>query len=585
MNFVEVWVERPKPKLLRFDCTLSSDAHTVPRFTRQNVAGLIYWLFEFDPETGPEEGGSTFPYLLDDLMEMLHGGVFSIAYPTDHGKSTLVDADTVCSLLLWPEETLNIIIKRAVETAIASAQACAFKLLRASDHFPYARPLCRWDVQTGLPQVKAGYFIEGCRLRNLGNRDRSVYPAGIASASVQGMRGRSKLDDLEDENTLKSEAKTDTLRKQVNNSIRNLQQAGPGVVPLWAVLGTAQGAQSVVLVVDEDLSGQGMVFRSIRRPQVIEDGPFKGQFLFPARQVKSKMQQGLMDPAAYDIAYNLKVPGAGRFDAEHALRTVLDPRLPLFANEGQFQEYLYNRLIEDGSRHGQGDYSGDIQREAHRMVTEELALYVGWDPATVGTYAMSLLAMLPRTRWLLRLAVDSKTSDEQADDILQWQELFPSVTVVVERDGTQDAFIDILRLKGPGTMIVPHQTHGFNKNTRHAGIPAMMGEMLVPNCWHFPYVPEDYCTDYLARLLREVRRWGPTDHPHAIPALWFPWYFDRSTRMGEEPARRRDGDNVEVFDVVLQSRRPMRDVAPTSLEPRTASQESWARRWPSLRQT
>ncbi len=588
MISIEVFTYRPYERLLTFDCESSPDGYTVPRFTRHNVSQLVYWLFEFDPEAGPEHGGSTVPYLLDDLMEILAGGVFSVAYPTDHGKSTLVDADTVISLLLWPEETLNIIIKGAVETAVAAAQSCAFKLQRASEHFPYARPLCRWDLQTGLPQVKSGYFIEGCRLRQLGNRDRSVYPAGIGSRSVQGMRGRAKLDDLEDENTLKSEAKSDSLKKQVNNSVRNLQREKPGVVPLWAIFGTPQGANSVMYVVDSDLASTGLRFRTIRRPRMIQDGSLKGQLLFPATDIKAQMQKGIMDPSAYEIAYELRVPGEGRFDGKLALDNILDSQLPLLRDQNQLREYLYERLMRDGMRHVGFQYSdsGQLAREAERMVQEELALYVSWDPATVGTFALALLAILPRTRWLLRLHMGSDESPAQADQVLEWQYLFPDVSVVVERDGQQDAFIDILRLKDPGVMVLPHTTHGYNKNTRHSGIGAMMREMLKPNCWHFPWVPEDYCRDYLDRLLSEIRRWGPTGHPHAIPALWFAWLYDKSSRMepGDEPRKPPDLD-AEAFDVVLNSRRPFQDMAPTVMrKPQTASEESWNRRWPSLRE-
>jgi len=588
MTTIEVWVDRPEPRLLSFECGLSPGGHTTPVLTRSNVSQLLYWLWEFDPEAGPEKGGSTIPYLLDDLMELLRGGVFSVAYPTDHGKSTLVDADTVISCLLWPEETLNIVIKGAKETAVASAQACAFKLQRAAEYFPYAMPLCRWDLKTGMPQVKSGFFIEGCRLRQLGERNRSVYPAGIAERAVQGMRGRAKLDDLEDENVLKSEAKSDTLKKQVSNSVRNLQREKPGTVALWAIFGTPQGANSVMYVVDTDLTSVGLRFKTIRRPRVIQSGPYKDQLLFPATDVKRAMQQGIMDPTAYDIAWELKVPGEGRFDTKLALSNILDGRFPLLANENDLKEYVYGRLIEDGQRQVGFEYgdSGQLQRAAQRMVEEELSLYIGWDPATVGTFALCLIAMLPVTRWLIRLRIDSATADEQADQVVEWQYLFPSVMVVVERDGQQDAFIDLLRLKDPAAMIIPHTTHGYNKNTRHSGIPAMMREMLRPNMWHLPWTPEDYCQEYLFRVTEEIRRWGPTAHPHGIPALWFAWYFDRQSRGSGVSEQQPKPGEVGVYDFVIDYRGPLRDVAPTATQkPATASEESWNRRWPSLRNT
>src|SRR5262245_32989373 len=443
MVTVEVWVDKPKPTLLTFECVTSPDGHIEPRLTRRNVAQLIYWLWEFDPEAGPLEGGSTIPYLLDDLMEILGGGVFSIAYPTDHGKSTLVDADTVISVILWPEETLNLIIKAAVETAIASAQACAFKLFRAAEYFPYARPLCRWDSKTGMPQVKSGFFVEGCRLRNLGERNRSVYPAGIGSRSVQGMRGRTKIDDVEDQNVLKSEAREDTLRNQINNAVRGLQVND---FALWAVLGTPQGVNSIMGVVQDNFTGVGIKFRVIRRPRVIQEGPGKGQLLFPRTETKRVMQQGIMDQTAYNIAWELKLPGEGRYDGEAALKNILDPNFPLLENETQLRDYLYERLLQDGSRHVGFAYEnyGELTRKARDAVVDDLAIYIGWDPATVGTYALCLEAILLRTRWLLRARIDSGDSVQQAEQILEWQHLFPSVSIVVERDGQQDAFIDLL---------------------------------------------------------------------------------------------------------------------------------------------
>jgi hypothetical protein len=578
MVTVEIPVDRPRPRLLTFDCEYSSMGFTVPRFTRPNLAKLIYWLWEFDPEAGPELGGSTEPYLLDDAYLLLQGGVFSVAYPTDYGKSTLVDLDTVASLLFWPEDTLNLVVKRSREAACKAAQGIAFKLLRASEHFPYARPLCRWDSRTTMPMVNDGYFIAGCRLRELGERNRSVYPAGIGQRANQGMRGRTKLDDLEDENTLKSDAATDTLHKQVNNAVRGLE--GDVDNALWAIFGTPQGANSVMHVVDRDLARMGSKFRIIRRPRIIQDGPNKGKLLFPKREIKYEMQRGIMDPGALQIAYGLVEPGAGTYDPLIALKTIPDERFSLPANENQFREYLYQRLVQS-AQGGQYDQNRAVS-EASRMVTEELVIYGGWDPATVGTYAISLMAMLPKSRWVLRFEMNSTTSDEQAERLLEWQAFFPSVYFVVERDGTQDAFIDIMRLKDPNAMVLPHTTHGYNKHTRHSGIPAMMREMSQPGVWHLPWVPEDHCVTYFELLLNEIRRWSPTAHPHGIPSLWFSWYYDKQTRIVESRDDARGSDlDVSVSDVVLFPasqglRDPLRGPRPPEPEPR------W-RRWPTVR--
>ncbi len=570
MGTVSVPVDRPQQRILSFDCERTYTGLTAPRFTRGNLAKLIYWLWEFDPEAGPELGGSTIPYLLDDAYLLLQGGIFSVAYPTDYGKSTLVDIDTVCSLLFWPEDTLNLVIKRAADTAVKAAQGCAFRLRRASEHFPYARPLCRWDVNTTLPMVKEGFFIEGCRLRDLGERNRSLYPAGIGAVAIQGMRGRTKLDDLEDENTIKSEARTDTLHKQVNNAVRGLQSDTERA--LWAIFGTPQGAASVMHVVDRDLGSMGTNFRIIRRPRIIQEGPYKGRLLFPARETKYEMQRGIMDAGALQIAYGLVELGAGQYDPQAALSAIQDPELPLLRNENELREYLYERLVQEGMRQVNTGYGvqQQVYSESQRLVQEELAIYAGWDPATVGTFAISLLAVLPRSRWVQRFLMSTATSDEQAEYILEWKAFFPRLMVVVERDGTQDAFIDMMRIKDPSALIIPHTTHGYNKNTRHTGIPGMMRELAKPGAWHLPWAPEDYCTVYFELLLNEIRRWSPVSHPHGIPSLWFSWYFDQSTRMhiatDEREQRVRSslpgGDlDVSVSDLILSPGAvPLRDV-------------------------
>lgn len=569
MVTVDIFVERPVERMLHIDCESSPGGLLVPRFTRGNLARLIIWLWEFDPEAGPEQGGATEPYLLDDAYLLLQGGIFSIAYPTDYGKSTLVDVDTVCSLLFWPEETLNLIIKRAADTAVKAAQGCAFKLKRASEHFPYARPMCRWDPSTGMPMVKDGFWIEGSRLRAMGERNRSVYPAGIGAVAIQGMRGRTKLDDLEDENTLKSAAKTDTLHKNVNNAVRGLESAKDNA--LWAIFGTPQGAASVMHVVDKDLTRMGRRYRIIRRPRIIAEGPNAGKLLFPARESKYEMQSGIMDPGALRIAYDLVELGAGQFDADFVLTQIRDRHFPRPRNEAELREYLYARLVQDARSKGHG--GNEVYVEAQRLVAEDLSIFGNWDPATTGTYAISLLAALPRSFWLLDFHMDTETSDQQADRLLEWQAFFPSITFVIERDGTQDSFIDLLRLKDPNVMVVPHLTHAQNKNVGHTSIPSMMKEMGRPGVWHFPWANDD-AEEYFALLVNEIRRWGPVSHPHGIPSLWFGWHYDKQTRVNVATDTPLD---VTVGDVVILPSVPaLRDPSgrlPAEPEPR------W-KRWP-----
>ncbi len=212
----------------------------MPFYSRQNVAILAMWLWHLDLEVTYEqdEAKPRQTYLLDDLCAALQGGVFTVAYPTDYGKSTLIDMSVVMSLVLWPQDTKNTIVKATDDAAAASLKAVYWKLHMASQALPYAAPVCR------------GFFVAGSLLREFGSRDPSVYGAGIADSSLPGRRGRAHFDDLETENTVKSEAKMDTLRKQFNSCVRLIERHDRF---LFLVAGTPQGANSVLFWVNDTL--------------------------------------------------------------------------------------------------------------------------------------------------------------------------------------------------------------------------------------------------------------------------------------------------------------------------------------------
>lgn len=555
----------------------------VPEFSRENVIGLAKWLWELDlektyrPDHPDFEGAPQETYLLDDLMMILEGGVFTLAYPTDYGKSTLIEMSCVFSLLFWPKSTSNTIVKANEDASVAAARVCWWKLTRASSCFPYARPLT--GLRQGNPEVKKGFFIQGSELRTFGGRDPSIYPAGIGDSSLPGRRGRAHFDDLETENVVKSEAKMDTLKKQFNSCVRLIQRSKR---MLFLVAGTPQGSNSIMYSIRNDFQSSQIPYKSITRPEFIQEGPHKGKLLWPAAKLKAEIQRQLMDPAAYQIAYGLKPPGSNWYDGESAVEMLKDQTMPFPQNRQEFISWYTGRLYEEITPKVGFIPELRFQADADRMVSTMVAatrFYIGWDPASTGTYSLNLLAFAPGRRFILRSLIEAGTPDEQTFVIKQWRRDFPGLTVVLEADATQLAFASILMHVDPQCPWTPHMTHGYNKDSKQIGIPSMMREFMRGD-WKLPWVNDVWGEEYFGPLMREVKRWGPVGHPHGLPACWFVWHFEMAAGGGPIESD-NDGQN-RIFGVTMQP--SMRDPQPSYPGVvRTQSDEAWNRRWPRLR--
>jgi hypothetical protein len=291
-----------------------------------------------------------------------------------------------------------------------------------------------------------------------------------------------------------------------------------------------------------------------------------------------------MDPAAYQIAYGLKPPGSGWYDGDIAIANIKDRGMPFPRNSQEFRQWLSGRLYENVQQKIGFDPKFRYQSDADKYVASTVAasrFYIGWDPASTGTHALHLLVISPAGRFILRSSVDSGTPDEQCYQIKLWRQDFPELTVVLEADATQLSFASVLMHVDPQCPWTPHQTHGYNKESKLIGIPGMMREFME-GFWHLPWVNDTWGQETFGDLLREIGRWGPVSHPHGIPSLWFVWHFEMQAggAIKPDPEGARQNPSYPV-----RMNEPLNPYQ-AALKGRSVSGEAdsaWRKRWPSFR--
>jgi hypothetical protein len=332
--------------------------------------------------------------------------------------------------------------------------------------------------------------------------------------------------------------------------------------------------------IKDDFKSLGYRYESIFRPEEIQSGPHTGKLLWPKRRVKRDIQKMLMDPTAYKIAYQLKPPGADRYDGEVASERAKAEDFAYPADENHFRQLLWQRLYERYSpRIG---FSPEFRHDAdlRRFVDQRAAksrVYIGWDPATTGTFALHVVVINPDERYVLRSVIDSGTPDEQALIIRRWRGDWPSATVILEKDAQQLAFAHVLMHVDPQCPWAPHQTTGYNKDSKFVGIPTMMQE-LQDGKWVIPWQDDDFSTMSFGDLMNEIRRWGPISHPHGLPSIWFVWHFEMASAVGVEQQAVDAGGNRD-FRVTMPG--TLSDPIQPARRPAVADDDPWSVRWPT----
>lgn len=513
-------------------------------------------------------GFRLFPWQLEDLVKLLNGGVYALMYATDHGKSMLIEIETVLNLIL-DADARNIIIKINDAAARECAEEIARKLEKASKRYPQVKPVLQWrnDIPHG---IGSGFWVEGANFLDGRNINRSVRCYGLGSRDLQGKRGRTKVDDVETEEEARSEAMRTRLEARLDSVLRTLEAETVTQNGLWAVFGTPQHDHSVYHKLPAKLASTGIPHEIIKRPAILPDG----SYLMPSRAAKIEVHRATMSKQAFASAYELRPLEAKRPTPEQIETLIKHRGMRIPRNQAEMREFVVDELARMG-----------IEPRQQLDLLAELEYFVDWDPATTGEWAGCAIARLQRHTWLLR-SFKSAGADvyDQVAHIHGYVELFPDAEIVLEKNAEQKAFKDVYEQVYPDETVELHGTFS-NKNHGNISIPAMMAEMRE-GYFHIPWADELESEEEFGDFIDEVSTWSMTAHPHIIPAVWFGWH--RSKQWEQEP---RDGTEIpaglpEVVQVIQQ--RPMmpvtlRALADAEPELKRRSSEAWSRRHVAVR--
>jgi hypothetical protein len=511
---------------------------------------------------------------LEDLCKLLNGGIYSVMYPTDFGKSMLIEIYVVLSLIR-DHRRRKIVIKINESAAEETASELALKLEKAATH---ECPVCGYDHAAVRPKIawrngepygiSSGFWIAGAERDDGRNTNKSVRCYGIGSRDLQGKRGDTCIDDLERREEATSQAERKRLVDRVSAVMRTLEDPGDDPYSLWAMFGTPQHEESVYYDLTARLAGIGIAYEQVHRPlATLLDTPFGRR-----RRQKMEIHRRTMSKSEWQAAYELR-PRYGRMTRADMVALIEDRTLPKIKNERQFYELLKRSLLVD--RPTWKDVRNWEREVLARLA--DLEIYIGWDPATTGDWACAVVAILGRHAYVLRTYLGIDDSFGQASRIRDLFLAFPSAAVVIEKNGQQKAFKDIFEVACPEAKVFGHGTFE-NKDSDKVGIPALM-EDIREGYFHLPFADEDWAEEEFGDLLLEFERYGPTAHPHIIPAIWFPWHWSRKHsvkgKVELEIARRQYEEltaNVRIQSTVTRSR-----MSAPSAALRSRSQAAWSR--------
>lgn len=513
----------------------------------------VEWLYGF----------TLLDWQLADLMEIMQGGVYAVLYPTDHGKSMLIDIDTVLAKIRDPNSR-DVIIKINDAAARETASELALKLHKAAKRYPEVEPMVTW--RGGMPHnVGPGFWIAGAEFLEGRNSNKSIRCYGLGATDLQGKRGRTKIDDIITEAQARSEAHRATVDARLDLVLRTLEAEGLEEDGLWAMFGTPQYEGSPYERIPMQLRDAGIRHRVIRRPVLKEDGTP----LMASRTIKAKVHEATMSKSAYAATYKLKPYGSKRPTLEQVEKLVKHRGFPIPRDWRDFREWLGREL----------ELRYNSRDQALKLLAD-LEFYVGWDPATTGDSAQSVIAKLQRHVWLLRTTLSGGLDPfEQSRIIGHYVDLFPDSLVVLENNAEQKAFRDVHERERPQDTVLEHGTYR-NKNHGPISIPSMMQEM-IDGYFHVPWADEEASEQEFGEFIHETKTYSLASHPHLLPAVWFGWYYS------ERAAGERDEKSaVPPGTVIIPLRQPVVPVLMPTMqlvleqeedELKKRSKEAWSR--------
>lgn len=472
-----------------------------------------------------------------DLEKLLSGGIYSLMYPTDYGKSTLIEMCVVLGLMLDPNRRF-IVIKINESAALECADELAKKLLLAFEltKDPRFKPVV--SFRNGQPWgVGRGFWIGGA-IQEGRNLNRSVHVYALGSRDLQGKRGPTLIDDVETQEEANSMAMRIQLEKRLSAVMRTLENRPDA---LWAILGTPYHETSIHFDFVTKLRGLGLRYEEIRRTPLQADGTP----LWPSMLTKMETHRRLMSKTEFAAAYELRPVSQRRFDQKQ-IESLRDRSWPLPRDEHQFRAWILEHFLRQKPDHRDAEH---WEREVRQRLLS-LEFYIGWDPATTGDWANCAIAILGRQTYVLRTQLAVGDVWEQATRIKLLFSLFPSSSVVIEKNAQQKAFRDVFEKACPEAPVFSHGTYS-NKEAPMIGMTAFASD-IREGYLHLPWADDDRSEDEFSDLVAELERYGPTAHPHIIAAMWFCWYWAHQHEI-DKPARRiRNGEPepVQRFQVL-----------------------------------
>jgi hypothetical protein len=502
------------------------------------------------------------PFQVEDTYKLLTGGIYSVMYPTDYGKSTIIEIVVVLGTILDANRR-SIVVKINESAAMECADEICRKLELAAAvmKMPEIRPVVSW--RNGIPfGVGRGFWVSGADHSGR-NSNKSVHVYALGSRDLQGKRGPTLVDDVETQEEANSLAMRLQLEKRLSAVMRTLEDS-PNA--LWAILGTPYHETSIHFDFVTKLRGIGVRYEEIRREPRQPDG----SPLWAQRAQKMEIHRRTMSKTEFAAAYELR-PVSSRRLSEQEVQDLKRKDWLIPRDEASFRNWLLDYLLRQIPPHRDPEL---WSREVLQRLTM-LEFYIGWDPATTGDWANSAIAILGRENYLLRSQLSVGDVWEQAIRIKNLYETFPSATVVIEKNAQQKAFKDVFEKACPQAPVFGHDTNS-NKDSESIGIPALMAEIREGH-FHIPWANGEASEYEFGDFVTELQQYGPTAHPHIIPSIWFCWYWAHKHEV-EKPAKKIAAGGVPEQITRHQILRP----TPNSLTLRppqliAKSHEAWRR--------